>query len=85
MGGLTLSQSIINQFLDVFRRLNASSRKKLLKILSDAHKKSDGYDDKEFDISQFVGIWNDDPRTSDEIIEDIRKARTQSREIEPFQ
>ncbi len=71
MGGLTLSNKLIEKYFSYLRLLDNQSKMKLIKKLTGSMKSSAS---SEKDISEFFGAWEDD-KTSHEIIEEIRVSR----------
>ncbi|ARN79370.1 hypothetical protein BST97_04095 [Nonlabens spongiae] len=71
MGGLALSNKLIEKYFSYLRLLDDQSKKKLIKKLTGSMKSSAS---SKKDISEFFGAWIDD-RTSQQINEEIRVSR----------
>ena len=69
--------SISNIYWEMLKDLSSDIKLELIAKLSASLVAKDNTSD----TSEFVGRWEDD-RTADEVIEDIRGARTSNREIE---
>lgn len=81
MATITLNNSSLKKYLDLFRSFDSSSRKKLIDGLSQNVAEPEG--EKNNKITSFFGAWEDD-RDADEIISDIKAARTNNPDIEAF-
>lgn len=71
--------SIKNLGKDIKLELIAKLSNSLLEDSSRKAIKAEGW------TKDFRGMWNDDSRSTDEIVDDIRKSRTFTREIEGWQ
>lgn len=81
MATITLDNSSLKKYLDLFRSFDLSSRKKLVEGLNETMKEPiDNNIDK---ITALFGAW-EDGRDSDKIVEDIKSARTNNPDIEAF-
>jgi hypothetical protein len=79
MAVITLNNSSLKKYLDLFRNFDLSSKKKLIEGLSEDLGRPEK--DSENKIASFFGAWEDD-KDSDEIIKDIKSARTNNPDIE---
>lgn len=82
MATITLDNSSLKKYIDLLRKLDVKSRKKIVSELNDSIKESED-EKKGNDFFSLFGSWNDD-RDSDEIIKDIRSSRVDNRDIENF-
>ena len=73
--------SISNIYWDMLKDLSSDIKLELIAKLSASLVAKDNTSDTSNWTSEFVGRWEDD-RTADEVIEDIRGARTSNREIQ---
>ena len=73
--------SISNTYWEMLKDLSSDIKLELIAKLSASLVAKDNTSDTSNLTSEFVGRWEDD-RTADEVIEDIRGARTSNREIE---
>ena len=73
--------SISNTYWEMLKDLSSDIKLELIAKLSASSVAKDNTSDTSNWTSEFVGRWEDD-RTADEVIEDIRGARTSNREIE---
>lgn len=74
--------SISNTYWEMLKDLSSDIKLELIAKLSASLVAKDNTSDTSKNwTSEFVGRWEDD-RTADEVIEDIRGARTSNREIE---
>ncbi len=73
--------SISNIYWEMWKDLSSDIKLELIAKLSASLVAKDNTPDTPNWTSEFVGRWEDD-RTADEVIEDIRGARTSNREIE---
>lgn len=78
MGTLALSNNTIDKYFGYLRKLDNSSKKKLIINLTESIETNE---DKPFDLKSIYGAW-DDSRDSDEIINQIRESRVNYPEIE---
>jgi hypothetical protein len=78
MGTLALTNNTIDKYFGYLRKLDNNSKKKLIISLTESIETNE---DKPFDLKSIFGAW-DDPRDSDEIINQIREARVNYPEIE---
>ncbi|WP_116789412.1 hypothetical protein [Flavobacterium psychrotrophum] len=81
MATITLNNSSLKKYLDLFRSFDLPSRKKLIDGLN--KNISEPEEEKTNKIASFFGAWEDD-RDADEIIGDIKAARTSNPDIETF-
>lgn len=72
---------ISNIYWEMLKDLSSDIKLELIAKLSASLVAKDNTSDTSNWTSEFVGRWEDD-RTADEVIEDIRGARTSNREIE---
>lgn len=78
---LNSKTSTSNIYWDMLKDLSSDIKLELIaKLSASLLAKDDALDTPNW-ISEFAGRWEDD-RTADEVIEDIRGARTSNREIE---
>lgn len=82
MATITLDNSSLKKYIDLLRKLDVKSKKKIVSELNDSIKESEE-EKKDNDFFSLFGSWNDD-RDSDEIIKDIRSSRVDNRDIESF-
>lgn len=73
--------SISNTYWEMLKDLSSDIKLELIAKLSASLVAKDNTSDTSNWTSEFAGRWEDD-RTADEVIEDIRGARTSNREIE---
>ena len=73
--------SISNTYWEMLKDLSSDIKLELIAKLSASLVAKDNTSDTSNWTSEFVGRWEDD-RTADEVIEDIRGARTSNREIQ---
>ena len=73
--------SISNTYWEMLKDLSSDIKLELIAKLSASLVAKDNTSDTSNGTTEFVGRWEDD-RTADEVIEDIRGARTSNREIE---
>ena len=81
MNILNSKTSISNIYWEMLKDLSSDIKLELIAKLSASLVAKDNTSDTSNWTSEFVGRWEDD-RTADEVIEDIRGARTSNREIE---
>jgi hypothetical protein len=82
MATITLDNSSLKKYIDLLRKLDVRSRKKIVSELTDSLNGSED-EKKDNDLLSLFGSWKDD-RDSDEIIKDIRNSRVDNRDIESF-
>lgn len=80
MGGLTISNKILEKYFGYLKRLDIKSKKSLISKLK---KSIDSDSDNDFDLKSIFGKW-DDNRSSDEIIADIKESRVEKGNSESF-
>ncbi|MFP5438522.1 MAG: hypothetical protein ACLGH8_12090 [Bacteroidia bacterium] len=81
MAVITLNNSSLKKYLDLFRNFDLSSKRKLIEGLSqDIHESEKDNDNK---IAVFFGAW-EDVKDADEIIDDIKSTRTDNPDIDSF-
>ncbi len=66
--------------LDSVKSWNSEEKLKLIKEIEDSMKNMEA----KKTIADFAGIWDDDPRSAEEIITEIKNARTFSRQLEDW-
>ncbi len=80
MGGLTISNKVLNKYFEYLKRFDDETKKKLIIKLSN----SIGLKEKKIlNLKSIFGAWEDE-RSSTEIISEIRKSRVETRNIEKF-
>ncbi len=80
MGGLTISNKVLNKYFEYLKRFDDETKKKLILKLSN----SIGLKEKKIlNLKSIFGAWEDE-RSSTEIISEIRKSRVETRNIEKF-
>lgn len=80
MGGLTISNKILEKYFGYLKYLDNSAKKNLIiKLTKSIETKSN----KAFDIESVYGTW-DDHRTSDEIINEIKSSRVEKENTANF-
>ncbi|MGQ2984480.1 hypothetical protein [Flavobacterium sp.] len=82
MATITLDNSSLKKYIDLLRKLDVKSRKKIVSELTDSIKESED-EKKDNDFFSLFGSWND-KRDPDEIIKEIRDSRINNRDIETF-
>lgn len=82
MATITLDNSSLKKHIDLLRKLDIKSKKKIVSELNNSIKESED-EKKDNDFFSLFGSWNDD-RYSDEIIKDIRSSRVDNRDVESF-
>ncbi len=80
MGSLALNKKTLDKYFGFLRKLDNSSKKRLIIKLTESLEFSDK---KSFDLSSIYGAW-EDSKNSDTIIKEIRDSRVENREIEEF-
>lgn len=81
MGGLTISNKILDKYFGYLKNLDNNAKKNLIiKLTESIETKSK----KAFDISSIFGAWEDN-RTSDEIISEIKSSRVEEGENQSFE
>lgn len=81
MGGLVISNKILEKYFRYLKSLDTKSKKNLILKLT----KSIGNEPKkEFDLKSIYGAW-EDGRTSDEIISEITNSRVNKMSTESFE
>ncbi|MFP9115843.1 hypothetical protein ACLI1A_18025 [Flavobacterium sp. RHBU_3] len=71
MAVITLNNSSLKKYLDLFRNFDVSSKRKLIEGLTQAVEEPEK--DNHNKVAAFFGAWEDE-RDSDEIIRDIKSA-----------
>ena len=80
MGSLALNNKTLDKYFGFLRRLDNSSKKRLIIKLTESLE----FNDKSsFDLKTLFGSW-EDSRDSDAIIKEIRDSRVNNHEIEEF-
>jgi hypothetical protein len=82
MATITLNNSSLKKYIDLLRKLDVKSKKKIVSELTDSIKESED-EKKDNDFFSLFGSWSDE-RDSDAIIKDIRDSRINNRDIETF-
>lgn len=77
----TTESSVSNFYWNMLKNLSSDVKLELISRLSVSLLKKEGKNDSPHWASPFVGAWKDE-RTTDEIVEDIRGARTMNTDIE---
>ena len=73
MGGLTISNKILDKYFGYLKNLDNNTKKNLITKLNESIETNSK---KEFDINSLFGAWEDE-RTSDEIISEIKSSRVE--------
>ena len=75
MGGLALSNKILDKYFGYLKKLdNTTKRNLIIKLTKSIETKSN----ETFDLDSLYGAWEDE-RTSDEIINEIKSSRVEKR------
>lgn len=74
---LTLSKELLEKYLGILSAFDDKSKKELIARLKETLQTSEA---KPYDLNKLSGAW-EDSKSSDQIIEEIRTARVNSREI----
>lgn len=80
MAGFAVTERMLDGYLGFLRRLDTAAKKRLIIRLTESIEADDKAPS---DIGALFGAWSDS-RSSDDIIRDIREARTPNRDIEPL-
>ncbi len=80
MGGLTISNKVLNKYFEYLKRFDDETKKKLIIKLSNS---LGSKEKKVFNLKSIFGAWEDE-RSSKEIVSEIRKSRAEPRTIEKF-
>lgn len=80
MARLSVTERMLDGYLGFLRRLDTDAKKRLIIRLTESIESESSVPS---DIGALFGAWSDS-RSSDEIIRDIRAARTPNRDIEPL-
>lgn len=80
MGGLTISNKILEKYFGYLKYLDNSAKKNLIIKLT---KSIETKPNEVFDIKSVYGTWDDD-RTSDEIISEIKSSRVEKENTSNF-
>ncbi len=75
MASLTLSNKILEKYVSLFKGLDSASKKKLILKLTESLEVKE----EKVDLRTLFGAWEDN-RSSDQIIEEIRKSRREKSE-----
>lgn len=78
MGSLTISNKILDRYFGYLKNLDNKAKKSLIAKLTESIETKP---ERGFDPKSFFGAWVDN-RTSDEIIEDIKKSRVEKSNTE---
>lgn len=81
MGGLTISDKVLDKYFGYLKNLDTNAKKSLINKLTKSIKTSPK---KEFDLNKLFGAWIDDKRT-DEIISEIKNSRVNKFNMESFE
>lgn len=77
---LTLSKELLEKYLGILNTFDNSSKRKLIRRLKESLNTSGN---KAYDLSKLSGAWEDD-KSSDQIIEEIRSARVNTKDVTDF-
>lgn len=80
MGSLALNNKTLDKYFGFLRKLDNSSKKRLIIKLTESLEFSEN---RMFDLKSIYGLW-EDSKDSDTIIKEIRDSRIDNREIEAF-
>ena len=80
MGALTISNKILNKYFSFLKRLDLSSKKRLITKLEESIESTS---DNKFDLGQIFGAW-EDTKDSAEIIKEIKASRVEKSISENF-
>jgi hypothetical protein len=80
MGSLSITNKTLEKYFGFLRRLDNSSKKKLIIKLTESIETKESIP---FDLRSIFGAW-EDTKDSDEIIKQIRDSRVDNRNIEEF-
>lgn len=81
MASITLNNSSLKRYIDLFRNLDLTSKKKIIVGLTESINETNMPVSN--NLSSIFGAW-EDSRDSDEIINDIKSTRVNNRDIENF-
>lgn len=81
MGGLVISNKILEKYFGYLKSLDNTAKRNLINKLT---KSLDSKPKKVFDIKSIFGAWEDE-KTSDEIIDEIRSSRIEKQNSEGWQ
>ena len=81
MATISLNNSSLKKYLDLFRSFDISSKKRLIEGMNKSIEEQEN--DEADKISELFGAWDDD-RDADAIIIDIKSVRTNNPDIEAF-
>lgn len=88
MGGLTISNKILDKYFGYLKNLDSKSKKSLINKLTESletkSKKDTVRPSGGFDLNKMFGAWNDN-RDSDEIIAEIKSSRVHKINTESFE
>lgn len=74
---LTLSKELLEKYLGILSVFDDKSKKELIQRLKKSLRESEN---KTYDLNKLSGAWEDD-KSSDQIIEEIKTSRINSRDI----
>lgn len=80
MGGLTISNKILDKYFSYLKNLDNTAKKNLILKLTKSMELSPK---KEFDLKSLFGAWADN-KDSDEIIKAIKSSRVEKTKLESF-
>jgi len=75
--------NIADNLFGMIKNLSAEVRLELISRITESLKESQAKDQEKQSWKEFYGSW-DDPRSANEIIEDLRSSRSTNRQIEDF-
>ncbi|OYT10540.1 MAG: hypothetical protein B6I18_08560 [Bacteroidetes bacterium 4572_112] len=78
MGDLTITNKVLERYINFLLRFDKSSKKKMITKLTNSLEKKE---EKSFTIKSIFGAWQDD-RSADDIIDDIRESRMEPKDID---
>ena len=81
MASITLNNSSLKRYIDLFKNIDLKSKKKIIVGLTESINETDISPSN--NLSSLFGAWEDN-RDSDEIINDIKSSRVNNRDIEKF-
>ncbi len=81
MASITLNNSSLKRYIDLFKNIDLKSKKKIIVGLTESINETNISPSN--NLSSLFGAWEDN-RDSDEIINDIKSSRVNNRDIEKF-
>ena len=78
MGDLTITNKVLERYINFLLRFDKSSKEKMITKLTNSLEKKE---EKLFTIKSIFGAWQDD-RSADDIIYDIRESRIEPKDID---